>query len=93
MVPGVDVGILYGVARLRVWGERDYRPIISNAQGTLRSPPRRPERHRRLAEQRRSEPRELFDAPTSRVREPRIHERCCVFLQVASGGLLINVAR
>ena len=91
VTPGVDVVGVHGVARVRVWGERDYRPIISNDQ--LRIPPRRPERHRRLAEQRRSEPRELFDAPTSRVREPRIHERCCVFLQVASGGLLINVAR
>ena len=66
VMPGMDVVVVHGVARVRVWGERDYRPIISNDQ--LRSPPRRPERHRRLAEQRRSEPRELFDAPTSRAR-------------------------
>ena len=32
VVLGVDVVVVHGVARVRVWGERDYRPIISNVQ-------------------------------------------------------------
>ena len=32
VVLGVDVVVVHGVARVRVGGERDYRPIISNVQ-------------------------------------------------------------